>query len=130
MRKFLASYEQLRDLEKKLISEGYQEKYLNNGNRLYGKLIKIFATRSQAAEFRRRTSLFGKDGRGIRPQSPVILPKKIDKSHKETQTEAACVSESVTQTDVSTLSFIERGTQTDRRSPRPPQSEIQEQKSQ
>ena len=52
------SYEAMRDREKRLTSQGYQEPLLRKG-RKYGKLIKIFATRSEAAEFRRRPSLFG-----------------------------------------------------------------------
>ena len=57
MHKFLLCYEQLRDREKSKISEGYQEKYLSKGKRVYGRLIKIFATRSEAADFRRRPTV-------------------------------------------------------------------------
>ena len=48
MRKFLSSYEKLREQEKRMISEGYPDKLLRKSKRLYGPLIKVLATRSQA----------------------------------------------------------------------------------
>ena len=81
MHKFLLCYEQLREREKSKISEGYQEKYLSKGKRVYGRLIKIFASRSEAADFRRRPTVFdrseslgGMTGRSS-PRAPPV--KKV-----------------------------------------------------
>lgn len=46
MYKFLASYEQVRNCEKRLIAEGYQEKYFTKNRKNYGPLIKLFVQRS------------------------------------------------------------------------------------
>ena len=51
MKKFLVCYEQLRNREKSMISDGFQEKLLNKGRKLYGPLIKAFATRSESVQF-------------------------------------------------------------------------------
>ena len=47
-------YEQLRECEKSMIAEGYQESLLDKGKKIYGPLIKIFANRSDAKAFTRR----------------------------------------------------------------------------
>ena len=46
MRKFLSSYENLRSMEKRKISDGYPDKHLKKSKKIYGPLIKILATRS------------------------------------------------------------------------------------
>lgn len=84
MKKFLKCYEQLRECEKRMVVDGYPEKLLNRGKKIYGPLIKVFATRSEATEFKaRRPSLFAKE----RPLSPVIVPKKILMRDREIQTD-------------------------------------------
>ena len=85
MRKFLASYEQVRSCEKKLVAEGYQEKYFIKNRKNYGQLIKLFAQRSEAAEFRRRTSLF--ENPEPRSESTTIIGKRVARKDKTTQTE-------------------------------------------
>ena len=82
MRKFLASYEQLRNCEKSLISEGYNPNHFKHTRKNYGQLIKIFAERSEAADFRRRTSLFDKP-EDLRPSSPVIANKRVKMKNQE-----------------------------------------------
>ena len=71
-----------------MIADGYSEKLLNKGKKVYGPLIKAFATRAQAVQFKRRSSLFTKEeAMAARPMSPAILPKKIIKRDQEVQTE-------------------------------------------
>lgn len=86
MKKFLVCYEQLRNREKSMIADGYSEKLLNKGKKVYGPLIKAFATRAQAVQFKRRSSLFTKE-EIVRPKSPPILPKKVITRDREVQTE-------------------------------------------
>jgi len=43
MRKFLTSYEQLRNCEKRMVADGFQEKYFTKSQKSYGRLIKILA---------------------------------------------------------------------------------------
>ena len=45
MKKFLTSYEQLRKEEKRMVSEGHSEKLFTRG-KVYGRLLKVFALRS------------------------------------------------------------------------------------
>ena len=84
MRQYLACYEKLRDNEKRLIADGFNDKLLSRG-KIYGKLIKIFATRSQAAEFRRRPSLHDPKTTSImNTSSPKMITKKVPLRSKET----------------------------------------------
>ena len=41
-----------------MVAAGYREELLNKGHRVYGPLIKIFATRKEAPDSTRRPSLF------------------------------------------------------------------------
>jgi len=50
------SYEQLRNCEKNLIRGGHSEKLFTRG-RIYGRLIKVFATRPSNSQQNRRPSL-------------------------------------------------------------------------
>ena len=89
MRKFLTSYEDLRNHEKRLASEGIPVKLISKCKRVYGPLIKMFALRSEATEFRRRNnSLFHKNGERERSSSPRAgSVKRILKRDQETQIE-------------------------------------------
>ena len=88
MKKFLTCYEQLRNREKHMIEIGYPEKLLNKGKKIYGPLIKTFATRSHSINFQRRSSLFNKSEIDFKlPSSPPALPKKPKTREREVQTE-------------------------------------------
>ena len=88
MHKFLQCYEQLRDREKLKISEGYQEKHLSKGKRVYGRLIKLFASRSEAADFRRRPTVLDRSetlGGVAGRSSPRAVPVKVVTKDQESQ---------------------------------------------
>jgi hypothetical protein len=100
MKSFLLSYEQLRQCEKRLVAKGHSERLFTRG-KIYGRLIKIFATRSEkpeefhrrpslqetAAKFRRRPSLqehpTNIEAKG---NSPRVSIKKVLRKSIETQT--------------------------------------------
>ena len=88
MLKLLINYEQMRDKEKRLIAEGFPEKHMNRGSKVYGRLIKIFAARSEVTEeFKRRKNLFfdgltSKVGKNMK--SPTLFHKKVVKKDNET----------------------------------------------
>ena len=100
-----------------MIEAGYSEKLLNKGKKMYGPLIKTFATRSHAYNFQRRSSLFNKSDSDIqRPTSPAILPKKSKTLDKEVQTEhqnrkRIVIADKTIQTDH--INDIEKACQTD-----------------
>lgn len=56
LKKFLKSYEQLRVCEKQLIQKGHSEKLFTRG-KIYGRLIKVFATRPSNPQQTRRLSM-------------------------------------------------------------------------
>jgi len=53
IREFFESCEELRNCERKLIAEGYQENHFAKQRNHYEELIKLFAQRSEAGEFHR-----------------------------------------------------------------------------
>ena len=79
LRSFLQGYERLREREKSMIAQGYNDKHFTKG-RLYARLLKTFAKRAEATdELVRRPSLIG---RGDVQGPPVLLKKDA-----ETQTD-------------------------------------------
>lgn len=71
-----------------MIAEGYNPKYFKGGRKNYGQLIKIFANRSEAAEFRRRTSLFDIPEESRASSPSVGIKKRVARKDKEIQTTA------------------------------------------
>ena len=98
MRQFFESYEHLRSCEKRLIGEGFSEKHFTKKKNIYGKLIKLFAQRSEAVvEFSSRKSLIEKP----KPLSeiPNLFVKRIPKRDQTAQTEKIAQADKKVQTE-------------------------------